>query len=355
MILPMRRNRSVQRALETLRSSLTQDPAALRRYALSLVCELADADVALWFELGLVDGDPVPVRWGGQGTNPDILREQARALPYPHGDPRLPDPRHARRFVPLRSVIKDVERDFYDSRLYEAVWRASKIEDQIRMVVHHEGHFVAFIGAYRRAHEPLFGRSSVERLQLVSDGLADALITAKRVELAAYPQEACDLLLTPEGRVEYASKSSRTLIGKPDFRDALTLWARAANAKSGPLGEPPDVPRILAGHHVRWSRLEGASNTRFLVQLERVGPVRIHPAFKLSRTQRTIARLACAGASAPEIAQMLGCSAETVRTHLRQTYQLLEVSSRAELARTLVDLPEERRYLPRAGLENDVS
>ncbi len=348
----MKRSRSVQRALDTLRGGLTRDPAGLRRYALTLVGELAEANIALWFEVGMVEGEPVPVRWRMPGADPDLLYRQAQALPYPNGDPRLPNPRLLRRFVPLRSVIKDVERDFYASRLYETVWRHASIEDQVRMTVHHEGRFIAFIGAYRRLHEPLFQRADVSRVNQLADALADALITADRVERVSDPEEACDLLLTPQGQVEFASASCKALLSMPGIQDAFVDWARRADMRRGPLGEVTEVPRVIEGYHVRWSRLEGDSGARYLLHLERPEPMKLHPGFVLSRTQRVIAKLATAGASAPEIAQMLNCSAETVRTHLRQAYRLLHVSSRAELAQVVADMPEdgwEVPQRPRAG------
>jgi hypothetical protein len=50
------------RAIETLRTDLPSDPDALRRYALDLIAEVAEASCALWYELGMVKGDPYPVR-----------------------------------------------------------------------------------------------------------------------------------------------------------------------------------------------------------------------------------------------------------------------------------------------------
>lgn len=63
----------------------------------------------------------------------------------------------------------------------------------------------------------------------------------------------------------------------------------------------------------------------------------LHPAFRLSRTQCDVARLAAAGATAAEIASMHGVATETARGQIKQIYQLLDIASRAELARVFAD------------------
>ena len=54
-----------------------------------------------------------------------------------------------------------------------------------------------------------------------------------------------------------------------------------------------------------------------------------------SPAQRETVKYAAAGATLSEIAQALGRKPETVRTHLREAYRRLGVSSRLELARAL--------------------
>ena len=76
---------------------------------------------------------------------------------------------------------------------------------------------------------------------------------------------------------------------------------------------------------------------RYLLNLDRIDPVRVHPSFVLSRTQREVAQLAAAGATATEIASMYGITPATVRAHIKQVYALLEIGSRAELGRIFLE------------------
>ncbi len=55
----------------------------------------------------------------------------------------------------------------------------------------------------------------------------------------------------------------------------------------------------------------------------------------LSERQLEVADLAIAGKSDREIAEALGVSPETVRTHLRNIFARLEINSRTELADAL--------------------
>jgi DNA-binding CsgD family transcriptional regulator len=339
MNLPL--DKAHRAAIEVLRGDLTRDPEGLRSYVLELLCGLAGADVAMWFEVGLVGGEPVPTRWRVKGVPDQILRAHLEErFPYPHCDPRLPAPHWNRRFVSTSSVFRDVEQVLYPSRMYQRVWQPSKLEDMTRLLVYHQGRLVAFVGTFRRQREPRFQRREVRRLTPLAEALSDALITADSVDRAAIPEEGCDVLLNSRGEVEFASQGGRAFLDRAEGKDALEHWVRELQGRRGSDRDAPTTS-VLQGHRTRWSRLLGPSGIRYLVHLERVKPLMVHPGFELSRTQRAIARLVCAGASVAEISTMLDVSSETVRTHLRHAYRVLGVSSRAELVTALSDMPSE--------------
>lgn len=185
----------------------------------------------------------------------------------------------------------------------------------------------------RRAPAPW--RSAVHpcrprRLAPLADALADALVAAREAERTGEPERSGDLLTTADGRVLFVSQAGEAWLARRDARGRLRAWVRALDR-----GETPSA--VLDGFRLRWSRLRGARGTRYLVQLDRPGPVVVHPAFRLSRTQCDVARLAAAGATAAEIASMHGVATETARGQIKQIYQLLDIASRAELARVFAD------------------
>lgn len=300
--------------------------------------QVGEGSGAAWYEVGMVGGDPLPVRWQVAGQVPvPFDRQLEEAIPWPSGDPRLPPKKWNRNFLCLPVVVRDLERDLWPSRLYERVWRPARLRDQLRMVVYHRGEHVAWIGAFRTAEEPPFGNADRRRLAPIAAALADALITARGVERCGTAEEGCDLLLSNAGEVLFASEAGRRWLTQyPKSSAELCVWAGHV-AK----GEP--APEHLSGWRARWTRVSGQAGSRILVHLEPPRPVLVHPSFVLSRTQRELAELAALGASSSEIAAMRGLAPSTVKSHLKQVYELLEIASRSELTRLFADLPSECR------------
>jgi len=325
--------------IDALRSDLSRSPRELRRRALEVVNELVEADSGLWYQVGLVDGDPVPMRWEFLNAPSTVVmtRHRDERIPWPTGDPRLPKPHTSRRFALLQSLLPSRAReDFFATRLYERCWAPMNIVDQIRMVVYHQGRHVGWIGAGRFKGQPEFAQADLRRVRQAADAIADALVQADAHERTATPESGCDLLLTPDGLVEYASDAGRAMLAAPGIAAEIRAWARAADQQAA---APPPV---LQGHRVRWARLTAESGrVRYLLHLEPIAPLRVVPGAALSRMQREVARLACAGATVKEIGEMLGIRPSTVRSHIKDAYTILHISSRAELARALAEMPPE--------------
>lgn len=100
-------------------------------------------------------------------------------------------------------------------------------------------------------------------------------------------------------------------------------------------GQPSAVLALDFGE-VRFTRIGVKRSIRFLVELPlrtgRTGSEKL-----LSNTQIQVARRAADGATLREIARTMGRSPDTVRSHLREVYRRLDVSSRLELARALAN------------------
>lgn len=321
------------RVTDALRSDFAADPQALRSFALEVLVEAGEASDALWYEIGLIDGDPLPVRWLTTGrTSTSMAAQVDERIAWPTTDPRVPLKSWDRSFVGLSSVIADPEAELLPSRLYARLWEPVRMLDQMRMVVCHRGEHVAWIGCLRTAQEGTFTRADRRRVAPLADALADALITARARERAAANDVGCDVLVDATGHVEFACASARRWLEQPRTRDAIREWARAADRGAAP-------PRAIEGFLVRWSRMYGTGGVAYLLHLEPLAPMRLHPSFVLSRTQREIGRLAAAGATPAEIAPAFGITGATVTAHIKQIYELLGIGSRAELGRVFADYP----------------
>ena len=107
------------------------------------------------------------------------------------------------------------------------------------------------------------------------------------------------------------------------------LLARLVSTRSDP-------PRMLLhrGTLVQCRPLEGSSRLH-LVSIAPVERVRLAPDADLTPAQRRVAAYAAVGATVDEIARAVRTGRETVRTHLKEVYRRLHVTSRLELARAL--------------------
>jgi DNA-binding CsgD family transcriptional regulator len=324
--------------LEVLRGLAATDPQGARVAAMRLIAAVTDGEGGCWYELGMYEGEPQPVRWATIGVDDSVVRRQRDlGLPNPSGDPRLAPASRDSRFVLLQPLLGHLGDRWFDHPVYRKCWQPAGVADQLRMVVYHRSQFIGWIGTFRRPGDRAFCRADLRRAAPIADAVASAVLTAYHAERADAPEMAGDLLLRPDGRIDWATPDLRRWSTCPEAREALRRWVRNVDR-----GLQPD--RTIGLQHVRWSRLENAGGrTRYLVHLQPVTPVHRHQAHVLSRSQREIAELAASGATVPEIGQMLHIAPTTVRSHLRQVYTSLEVASRSELTRALEGLPGERQ------------
>lgn len=322
---------ALSEALDGLRTGFADDPEGLRAFCLELLCELSQSSGAAWYRFGMVDGNPLPVQWLVREARHEVAlsRHLAEQIPWPHGDPRLPDRRWNRRFLRMSSLISMDA--FAPTKLFRRCWGPAGIHDQLRLVVYHRDEFVGWIGAVRAQGEPPFRRADLRRVSPLADALSDALIHAHSIETSG-GIEGCDLLLRPDGSVEHASEEGWRLVASPGGLDDIRAWVSGVD-------HDERHARVLHGNRVRWSRLFNEHGSRYLLHLDPIAPLRMHATYVLSRTQREMAALASAGATVEEIAQMSDLMASTVRAHLRQVYQRLGVNNRAELTGALEGMP----------------
>lgn len=121
----------------------------------------------------------------------------------------------------------------------------------------------------------------------------------------------------------------------PEQHDAIAAFIAGSGAKPRNLVvEVNGMPNLL----IQPQRIEADGETAYGVTLRPLGPSGddtsgISEQFGLTPTEDRILRDLAAGMSPRLIAESNSCSHETVRSHIRNIYRKMNVSSRAELLR----------------------
>ena len=148
--------------------------------------------------------------------------------------------------------------------------------------------------------------------------------------------ESAFLLLSPTGGVRYASAGARGYLELPGLAERLGDVVRTVDrATDRAVAEESSGRFVFQGVDIRLTRLVSERKVAYLACARKLPLPHCSPASQLTPTQQEVALCAVSGATVEEIAHALGKRAGTVRTHLRNIYQTLHVSSRVELARVL--------------------
>ncbi len=191
-----------------------------------------------------------------------------------------------------------------------------------------ETSMVSVLMVARRAREPRFSKADERALLRMAPWLVEALATNRligRLEGGAGKPVA---FLDSSGLIRYVDDVGRLALSW--FRDesspyAPASWLRAARGRRFLLPETSEGQ----GHQLVFQ----THRDGHLVLVER----RVD--FALTPRQLEVARRYATGASHKEIASDLSLSPATVRNHLQQIFQRLDVHSRSELARVLTGAP----------------
>lgn len=322
----MRLSRRQSRALEELRAAGSLKPSEVRRRIAEIIRDIGEADVGLWYMLAEVDGRPWLTDWQQAGFS-DAAMARARRDGIPTCDPRRPRPSWSRSFLLLENIY-DPPETYYQEPVYRNVLDPAGLNDQLRLLVYAGDRFVGWVGGLRRRGAPAFRRADARRLNPLAKAIASALVTADASERAVCPEESCDLLVRPDGTVDYASEAARWWLERRGSRELVERWIRRLDRREA-------EPQHLAGWPLRWVRLHGPEGVRYLLHLCAPSPLHVAPVDRLTSAQREVAQLAASGWTVAEMARRTQRAPETVRSHLRAVYRRLRVSSRAELARAL--------------------
>lgn len=156
---------------------------------------------------------------------------------------------------------------------------------------------------------------------------AATAITAQTPPLPPTGLPSTALVLDPWGQELFASRLDERWRAVPGLDHTLREFGRSF-LRSGAQHRRLALPTGEA----TYERLEGGAGSAALVRLRPWSPLPRPTLALLSGRQLDVGALAAAGATANEIAESLGVSEETVRSHLKAAYRRLAVANRLELA-----------------------
>ena len=200
-----------------------------------------------------------------------------------------------------------------------------EVGDQLRILLFDGPRFLGWLGLMRRGREESFRRREQYLLNQVSSKLKSVVAMADTLE-ADLLQEGLFAVLTPGGKIEHASRPFTK------WQSAHRLAYLEERVRQVDAGSDRLSTEIFEGAEVRMIRLDSTGAVRYLTTVERAALLTIGPRYWLTSRQQEIADYAVAGATSPEIAEMLQLSPQTVKTHMKNIFRRLDVNSRAELA-----------------------
>ena len=317
----------ITRIAASLRDVGTHTSREGRARIVDAVVEVGDGDIGAFWNLGQFSDAShiVAGQDNGRGSPAGIATfwKNLRSLSWPNAifDPSNPDRKTVNRFLNGGSSF-DLEW-FESSPFYELLWRPAGIGDQLRMYAYQGSRFLGALITTRGRKTEHFTRRDEARVRPLIPALVSALLSAEHRDGAAPG----DLVVRPNGTVEFASEEASAWLMRPGFKEALK-----AAVKSLERGQPCPPCHTLRDANASWSRLHGEGAHRYLFHVTPAPSVMLSCTAILSPTQRKVAKALAAGGAIAEVALDLGVSAETVRTHTKEIYRRLNVSSRMELA-----------------------
>ena len=114
-------------------------------------------------------------------------------------------------------------------------------------------------------------------------------------------------------------------------------WDEVASRLRDRIDDPDSPPVVVDGYVASFTPMEQGRRHAYLVCFMRPNALTIDWSHGLGPRQLEVANMASAGHNNPHIANALGISRDTVKYHLKQTFELLQVDSRGELAALLGD------------------
>ncbi len=320
-----------KKRLSELLTCSQSDPASIYEQSLEVLDEFVPVGMLISFRVVQLEGtyhyDGLQVRGG---RNLDILATEYDGSPIlntPTLQPRRPARREINQFQ-----IDDLRRPGLEGTpLYDNYVDPLDVHSACRMLVYRQGQLAGWIGVHRRADQPMCNGRFRRRLKQIADPLRTALSVADQMNNDDLFDGELSAVLDPDGTFEHYS---------PELDQWLTRPRRASVADAVRRLDAGDIDacaEVISGVEVRISRLTGPQSIRYLAQFTPGRSPMLDPTARLTEAQREIAEFVAAGATNGEIAEETGRSIFTVKSHLRDIYEQLDVRNRVDLTALLAD------------------
>jgi len=313
-----------------------EDPTLIRRSVIEHLSQSCECDFAGLIhvhqtEEGIFYGE---VELGS--TDPPGPRDflvGKRCLPSLENAILQPHVAESNRFIDDRTQARILGLDHWSQEPKKlALFDALDIQSQLRMLVFHHRRFVDFAGVWRFRDRPEFDANDLETLNQSGDITASRLLAAHFQEEKNCPDRTLYLVADEEGEILHAAMDTR------GWLDAIDLGPLRSIIRETHRSTGVRLSYVFSGMELRLTPMDtNAGALSYLIHLSPRQNPKMAPDADLTPTQREIAHLAATGATIEEIADMLGRSAHTVKTHLRNIYERLGVANRVELAEVLTN------------------
>ena len=195
----------------------------------------------------------------------------------------------------------------------------------LQLLVYDEDECVGCILALRWPPQASFSETCRRRLDRQARTIRDELLRARNESKT--PSEPMYVLCRRSGEIAGGCSLANTWL---DARRAARLETVVSAAREC------DGPCLVDGMLTQLSPIRAGDDLAMIVvRLELAPAATMAPDAALTPTQREVAEFAVAGATANEIAEAMNRSVHTVRSHLKNIYERLQVASRLELAEVL--------------------
>jgi DNA-binding NarL/FixJ family response regulator len=290
----------------------------LRQAVMYDLLATAKADYGMSHGVALVGGKLCwhDVQTYGDEARVGYLREMSGRPISDYGDISLST------LTPINRFSEVTDEEFRSNRLYRNNWLPMRRISVVAMSAVVGGTLVRWIGAYRVEGQGYFGAAVLHRLRRRTDAYVRALDIAHRLEARAAETRGL-LLFSAEGEVTFGCASGRRWRSDRRLLDRIREAVRSEGR----------ITSFSAGKAiVHITRIDDDGGDRaFCVEIVPATEWTLPELAVFSLQKRRVAELAALGATASEIARSLELSTSTVRTHLKQIYEKLGISSRTEL------------------------
>ena len=318
-----------QRKIDDLLSCPIGNPDQIHDQIMDVLLQVAELGAVTFFRGARVDGQ---IHYDGITTTGDESVRQYTdqftgnpMLSTPTLDVENPNRAEINRFVTQNLDQLGVEGCGLDRRFLSPL----RIHSTARILMYSGRHFLGWLGCFRRKDQPRAGRELKEELRPLEQPLLSALTTADHLRRRQMLDDEQFAVLSPSGCFEYSSPGLRDTLEKKHRRRVCDMVRKLDG------GDLEMTVQAVDGIEVRVARMEGGGMFRYIAHFVPPSRPQLSPLANLTPAQREVAEYAASGATNKEIAEATDRSHQTVKVHLRNIYDRLDINSRVELAQLI--------------------